>query len=55
MKENREINKKEEDAPLQQKKSSDEFKEIDIGNNKSNVEETTVKKDRINIILYRGC
>lgn len=43
MEENQEINKKEEDAPLQ-KKQSDEFQEIDIGNNKSNVEEDKVKK-----------
>ena len=43
MEENQKKKKKEEDAPLQ-KKQSDEFQEIDIGNNKSNVEEDKVKK-----------
>lgn len=47
MKENEEINKKEEAAPLQQKKSSDEFQEIDIGNKNSNAEENIVKKGMI--------
>lgn len=54
MEENKEINKKEEDVPLQQKKSSDEFQEIDIGNSKSNVEENTVKKGILYFVINRG-
>lgn len=49
MEENKEINKKDEEAPLQKKKS-DEFQEIDIGNNDNEEEEDKVKKGMVDFM-----